>query len=57
MAAHYVQPIRHVQPTGPYHLLGWSFGGLVAHAIATRLQNAGEQVDLLALLDAYPLHD
>jgi thioesterase domain-containing protein len=54
MAADYVELIRQIQPSGPYNLLGWSFGGLVAHAIATRLQTAGDDVALLALLDSYP---
>lgn len=52
-----VRRIRAIQPTGPYHLLGWSFGGLLAQAIATRLQADGATVALLVLLDAYPLHD
>ncbi|MEZ5889848.1 MAG: thioesterase domain-containing protein [Xanthobacteraceae bacterium] len=43
------------QPSGPYNLLGWSFGGLVAHAMATELQSQGEEVALLALLDSYPV--
>jgi thioesterase domain-containing protein len=55
MAADYLGIIRQTQPTGPYNLLGWSFGGLVAHAIATRLQDQGERVGLLALLDSYPI--
>jgi nonribosomal peptide synthetase DhbF len=55
MAEDYVGLIRRVQPHGPYNLLGWSFGGLVAHAVATRLQSAGEEVALLALLDSYPV--
>jgi nonribosomal peptide synthetase DhbF len=54
MAADYVDLIRAIQPSGPYHLLGWSFGGLVAHAMATQLQRSGEEVALLALLDSYP---
>ena len=54
MAADYLNLIREIQPAGPYNLLGWSFGGLVAHAIATRLQSIGEEVALLALLDSYP---
>ncbi|MFE0172959.1 amino acid adenylation domain-containing protein [Streptomyces sp. NPDC059002] len=54
MADDYLTHIRAVQPTGPYFLLGWSFGGLVAHAIATRLEKAGERVELLALLDSFP---
>jgi nonribosomal peptide synthetase DhbF len=52
----YLSLIREVQPVGPYRLLGWSFGGLVAHAIATHLQSLGEEVALLALLDSYPSH-
>ena len=55
MAADYLALIRKVQPAGPYNLLGWSFGGLVAHAIATQLQAMGESVSLLALLDSYPV--
>jgi thioesterase domain-containing protein len=55
MAADYLEVIRQVQPTGPYNLLGWSFGGLVAHAVATQLQAISEDVSLLALLDSYPL--
>ncbi|MGC9379069.1 amino acid adenylation domain-containing protein [Streptomyces sp. MH13] len=54
MADDYLARIREVQPEGPYHLLGWSFGGLVAHEMAVRLREAGEEVALLALLDAYP---
>jgi nonribosomal peptide synthetase DhbF len=54
MAADYAGRIRAVQPTGPYHLLGWSFGGLVAHEIAVQLRAGGEEVALLAMLDSYP---
>ncbi|WP_328394837.1 thioesterase domain-containing protein [Nocardia sp. NBC_00416] len=45
--------IRSVQPSGPYRLLGWSFGGLLAHEIAVRLQRAGEQVAFLGIMDSY----
>jgi thioesterase domain-containing protein len=55
MAADYLRVIRSVQPFGPYNLLGWSFGGLVAHAIATQIQSAGGQVSMLDLLDSYPV--
>ncbi|MEV6734932.1 thioesterase domain-containing protein, partial [Streptomyces sp. NPDC051364] len=57
VADDYLASIRQVQPHGPYHLLGWSFGGIVAHAIAARLERLGEEVALLGLLDAYPLPD
>ncbi len=55
MALDYVRQIRDVQPSGPYHLLGWSLGCHIAHAIATQLQLAGESVALLAMLDGYPM--
>lgn len=54
IAAHYIDRIRTVQPTGPYRLLGWSFGGLVAFEMAAQLERAGERVELLAVLDALP---
>ncbi|MBL1068995.1 alpha/beta fold hydrolase [Streptomyces sp. 7-21] len=54
IAADYVRQIRSVQPTGPYHLVGWSLGGNIAHAMAEALQTAGEEVRLLGILDAYP---
>ncbi|RDI46227.1 amino acid adenylation domain-containing protein [Nocardia mexicana] len=54
MAVRYVEEIRSVRPHGPYRLLGWSLGGVLAHIVATELQAAGEQVSLLAILDGYP---
>ncbi|MFA0813679.1 amino acid adenylation domain-containing protein [Microbulbifer epialgicus] len=47
--------IRKIQPQGPYHLLGWSYGGVVAFEIALRLRSAGERVERLVLLDSYLL--
>ncbi len=54
IAADYVAQIRMLQPSGPYHLLGWSFGGIVAQTMATQLHDAGERVDLLAVVDIGP---
>ncbi|MFG3347487.1 amino acid adenylation domain-containing protein [Streptomyces sp. NPDC048018] len=54
MAADYLAEIRAVQPEGPYHLLGWSFGAGVAHEMAVQLQAWGQEVALLAMLDGYP---
>ncbi|MBX9400698.1 amino acid adenylation domain-containing protein [Lysobacter sp. BMK333-48F3] len=54
IAADYVAQIRRVQPHGPYRLLGWSLGGLVGHAVAALLQQLGERVELLAMMDSYP---
>jgi amino acid adenylation domain-containing protein len=57
MAVDYADHIMKVQPEGPYHFLGWSFGGHAAHAVATELQRRGERTALLAMLDAYPMGD
>ncbi|MER7468583.1 amino acid adenylation domain-containing protein [Streptomyces sp. NPDC097981] len=54
MAAEYVELIRGVQPSGPYHLLGWSFGAVAAHEIAVQLRAAGEEVAALVLMDQNP---
>jgi surfactin synthase thioesterase subunit len=54
MATHYIERIRAVQPTGPYHLLGFSFGGIAAHEMAVQLQDAGESVAALVIMDTYP---
>ncbi|MBP2473244.1 amino acid adenylation domain-containing protein [Crossiella equi] len=54
LAREHLRLIRTVQPEGPYHLLGWSFGGQLAHAIAGLLQADGQEVALLAVLDAQP---
>ncbi|WP_044354630.1 thioesterase domain-containing protein, partial [Paenibacillus sp. E194] len=56
MTADYIRHIRMIQPQGPYRLLGWSLGGNVAHAMAVQLQEEGEEVAFLAMLDAYPSH-
>jgi len=55
MVTEYAARIRQVQPSGPIHLLGWSLGGNIAQALATRLRRSGEEVGLLALMDAYPV--
>ncbi len=41
-----------VQPSGPYTLCGWSFGAIVAHLIASKLQDEGQEVQVV-LLDPY----
>ncbi len=51
MAASYVAAIRAARPAGPYHLGGWSMGGLVAYEMARQLAAAGEEVGLLILFD------
>lgn len=54
MAEEYVEAIRQVQPSGPYDLLGWSFGGVVAFAVACHFQKLGEKISSLIIMDSYP---
>jgi glutamate racemase len=53
LAHRYVVEMRAVQPRGPYHLLGWSLGGVIAHAIAVELRESGADVGTLAMMDSY----
>lgn len=53
LAAAHARTLLTAQPTGPYTLGGWSFGGVVAHETARLLARRGRTVDLLILLDGY----
>jgi amino acid adenylation domain-containing protein len=52
MAANYISAIRTIQPHGPYHLGGWSMGGIVALEMAQQLHRMGDEIALLALFDS-----
>jgi len=58
MAADYVDQLLVAPQTAlhaaPVHLLGWSVGGIIAHAMAVELRRRGLPVGLLCMLDAYP---
>ena len=54
LAREYVARMRRVQPAGPYALLGWSHGGLIAQAMALELERAGETIRFLGLIDVLP---
>lgn len=52
-----IQSVQKKQAHGPYCLLGYSLGGLVAYEMAVQLVNGGEKIGLLALFDTpYPHH-
>jgi amino acid adenylation domain-containing protein/FkbH-like protein len=50
-ASRYLVELRKVQPSGPYHLCGYSFGGVVAYEMACQLLTDGERVEFLGLVD------
>ncbi|MGR4882546.1 amino acid adenylation domain-containing protein [Streptomyces sp. LARHCF249] len=56
IAASYIEAMRRVQPSGPYVVGGWSFGGFVAFEIARQLRAAGEDIARLVLLDTTALN-
>ncbi|MGX7694817.1 amino acid adenylation domain-containing protein [Gordonia polyisoprenivorans] len=51
VAARHVTAIRERQPDGPYRLIGWSYGGVLAHEIARQIVECGGEIALLVLLD------
>jgi thioesterase domain-containing protein/acyl carrier protein len=57
MAKNYADRIQAIYPAGPYNLLGWSFGGVVAHELAIELEQRGCVVARLLVLDAQPSMD
>ena len=54
MAEEYLAEIRMVQPAGPYRFAGYSGGGLVAFEMARQASAAGDEIDLVLLLDTFP---
>jgi amino acid adenylation domain-containing protein len=52
IAAHYASEIRRIQPSGPYRIGGYCFGGIVAFEMARQLRRQGETVDMLALFSS-----
>ena len=55
IAANYIRILKEYQPQGPYILGGWCYGGVVAHEMACQLEQAGEEVRHLFMLDSHAL--
>jgi amino acid adenylation domain-containing protein len=49
MAAYYAEEISNFHPDGPVHLIGYSAGGWIAHAVAQELLKRRRQVNLSML--------
>jgi amino acid adenylation domain-containing protein len=52
LARYYVGLIRKAQPRGPYRLAGWCLWGWMAYEIARQLEEQGEEIELLVIIDA-----
>jgi amino acid adenylation domain-containing protein/non-ribosomal peptide synthase protein (TIGR01720 family) len=44
--------LRQIQPEGPYDLIGWSLGGVIAQETARLLIEEGQEIGLLAGIDS-----
>jgi amino acid adenylation domain-containing protein len=53
IAAEYIEKIKKIQAHGPYHIAGWSLGGLIAYEIVRQLEEKNESTGLLAIIDSY----
>ena len=51
MATLYIQALRQKRPQGPYLLGGWSSGGVIAFEMASQLEELGESVERVVLID------
>ena len=51
LAGLYLQAVRSHQPEGPYHLAGYSFGGVMVFEMAKKLLEEGEEVAFLGMFD------
>jgi thioesterase domain-containing protein len=52
IASYYIHMIQSVQPEGPYDLGGYSLGGMVAYEVTRQLQELGQEVDTIVMLDS-----
>ena len=51
MAEIYIGAMKSIQPQGPYHFAGWSYGGSVAFEVARQLGAQGDEVGMVALIE------
>jgi nonribosomal peptide synthetase DhbF len=54
MVDDYVTEMLRIQPEGPFHLIGWSYGGTVVQAVADKLDRLGHEIAFVAILDSQP---
>lgn len=53
LALQLIPLIKHLQPLGPWHFVGWSFGGVLALEVCRLLEQQGQQAATVQLIDSY----
>ncbi len=53
LAQQLVPLIKHLQPAGPWHFVGWSFGGVLALEVCRLLEQQQQQAATVQLIDSY----
>lgn len=53
IARDFITRMRNIQPSGPYFMGGWSYGGAMVFEMARQLLAAGEKVSMVAMIDTY----
>ncbi|MCX7921059.1 MAG: GNAT family N-acetyltransferase [Clostridia bacterium] len=56
-AEYYNRIVTAIDPVGPYHFAGFSFGGVIAYEMARQLQNRGKQVASLMMVESMLIED
>lgn len=54
LAHRQLRAVRRVVGRAPFHVAGWSLGGMAAHEVAALARSEGQDVGAVLLLDAYP---
>jgi thioesterase domain-containing protein/acyl carrier protein len=52
LARQYIAAVKSLQPCGPYHISGWSLGGVIVFEMARQLEKNGETPGFIALIDS-----
>jgi thioesterase domain-containing protein len=55
MAARYVDAIKSRQKSGPYYISSWSMGVVIAFEVARQLEQNGDEIGMLAMIDQGPI--
>ena len=53
LAAEYIAKIRVIQQSGPYTIIGWSAGGVLAYEITRQLEFLGQEVEKMIMIDSF----